>query len=150
MRGPLSSAQLTGAEWAEALLANDNVLRSLCLAEFGAADKDRSGALDREEAWQCIVNICTRFKLESLPRADRCEELYKACDKNADGTLVCGAVWSAASRAAPRSNAACVAGAEPAKSSTACSLASNAEAGAGSSDFLSSSNKRPRPRAGCC
>ena len=85
----LHVAQLTGAEWAEALLSNDNVLRSLCLAEFGAADTDRSGTLDRDEAWQCIVNICSRFRLDNLPRRDRCEELYNACDTNADGSLQC-------------------------------------------------------------
>jgi hypothetical protein len=92
-RGPhgmltaLQVAQLSGVEWAEALLSNDSVMNSLCLAEFGAADKDRSGCLDRNEAWACIESTCRRFRLVTLPRKERCIELYNACNKNGDGTL---------------------------------------------------------------
>ena len=61
---PAQVAQLTGVAWAGALLANEGVIRALCLAEFAAADKNKDGKLDSAEALACVTTICDRFKLE--------------------------------------------------------------------------------------
>ena len=70
---PAQVAQLTGVEWATALLGNDKVIRALCLAEFSAADKNQNGELDRAEAIACVTTIATRFRLE-LPKQERMDE----------------------------------------------------------------------------
>ena len=80
-------AQLRGAEWAQSLLGNDKVMHSLCVAEFRAADMDGNGTISEAEAHACITKICHRFGFHTLPREEKCSELFARCDASGDGVL---------------------------------------------------------------
>ena len=75
-----ANVQLTGAQWAEGMIADKAARRAFASAEFRADDKDNSGALDRGEVITCIKNICKRFELK-LPRDEKIGQLLDLCDK---------------------------------------------------------------------
>jgi Ca2+-binding EF-hand superfamily protein len=84
--GEGNNDSLTGAAWAESVLANDKALAAYATKVFTKYDEDGNGKLGKGTAIQILGEICNDHGI-SPPKSKKVQELFHKCDKDKNGSI---------------------------------------------------------------